>query len=72
MEDEKMIDREKIKRENIAHDKLTANGYRPQGYRMGIKKVYVMKIENENRNDEKQEVYYFNSWHEAAETLIKD
>ncbi len=64
--------REKIKRENAAHDELTANGYKPQGYRMNIKKVCVMKIENENRNDEKREVYYFNSWHEAAETLIKD
>lgn len=67
-----MIDREKTKRENAAHDKLTANGYRPQWYDMKTKKVCVMKIENKYRNNEKREVYHFNSWQEAAESLIKD
>ena len=62
--------REYLTAENNAYDKLVENGYTPSGMTKGFNKVVVFKIENEHRNNEKKEVFYFNNWQEAMEKLI--
>ncbi|MBU5332067.1 hypothetical protein KQI61_07635 [Anaerocolumna aminovalerica] len=63
--------RDYIEAENNAHDQLISNGYLPQGMTKDFKKVVVFKIENQHTNNEKREIFYFQNWQEAAETLIK-
>lgn len=62
-------DREYLEAENNAHNKLIQHGYTPQGRTRDFKKVVVFKIENEHRNNEKKEIFYFDNWQEAMETL---
>lgn len=62
-------DREYIEAENNAHAKLVEYGYTPQGRTNDFKKVVVFRIENEHRENEKKDVYYFNNWQEAMEKL---
>jgi hypothetical protein len=62
-------DREYLEAENSAYDKLVKYGYIPQGGTKDFKKVVIVKIENENRNNEKREWFYFYNWQEAMETL---
>lgn len=62
-------DREYIEAENNAHAELIKHGYSPQGMTKDFKKVVVFRIENEHRNNEKKEVFYFDNWQEAMETL---
>lgn len=62
--------REYLKAENNAYDELVKHGYLPQGCTKDFKKVVVFKIENEHRNNEKRDIFYFENWQEAAETLI--
>ena len=62
-------DRGYIQAENNAYDKLVKYGLRPSGMTKDFKKVVVFKIENEHRNNEKKEVFYFSNWQEALELL---
>lgn len=62
-------DREYIEAESNAYKKLVEHGYIPQGMTNDFKKVVIFKIENENRNNEKKEIFYFNNWQEATEEL---
>ncbi|MCD2348121.1 hypothetical protein [Clostridium guangxiense] len=61
--------KEYIRAEHEAHEILVKNGYLPQGMTKDFKKVIVFKIQNEHRNNEKKEVFYFNNWQEAMESL---
>ena len=63
--------RDYIEAENKAHDQLLINGYLPQGMTKDFKKVVVFKIENEHRSNEKRDIFYFQNWQEAKETLCK-
>jgi hypothetical protein len=62
-------DREYLSAENTSYDKLVKCGYRPQGVTKDFKNVVVFRIKNEHRNNETKEVFYFNNWQKAAETL---
>lgn len=62
-------DREYLTAENNAHAKLVEHGYTPQGRTKNFKKVVVFKIVNEHRENEKKDVFYFDNWQEAMETL---
>lgn len=57
-----------IQRENNAHDALTAAGFHPWGDPFGG--VVVFRIENENRNDERRDVWHFSSFTTAAAYLL--
>lgn len=61
--------REYISAENEAYETLLNNGFLPNGMTKDFKKVVVFKIENEHKNNEKKEVFYFNNWQEAKESL---
>jgi hypothetical protein len=67
-----MINREWMKAENKAYDILVEHGYTPQGMTNNFKKVIVFKIENENRNNGKRDIFYFKDWQEAVEKLINN
>lgn len=64
-------DREYLEAENKSYDKLVENGFLPQGADKKFRNVCVMKIENEHHQNEKTDVYHFQNWQEAAETLCK-
>lgn len=66
-----MKDVEMLRQDNIAHDKLSESGYKPQGWILKTNNICVMKIENENTNSEKRQLYYFESYTEAAKELLK-
>ena len=66
-----LYQRDYIEAENKAHDKLTECGYLPQGVTKDFKKVVVFKIENEHKSNEKRDIFYFQNWQEAEETLCK-
>ncbi|MBI6005858.1 hypothetical protein H8J86_07820 [Clostridium perfringens] len=61
-----------MKAENKAYKQLIEYGFVPQGSTKDFKQVVVLKIENENTNNEKREVYHFENWQEAVKTLIDE
>ncbi len=63
-------DRELIKKNNEAYRKLIEVGLLPQGYNFEKKHVCVLKRENKYMNNQRTEVYYFDSWLDAADRLI--
>lgn len=64
-------DTETLKRENDAYNALAAAGYRLQGEDLKSNLVVVMKIENENTNEERRKIWYFKNWETAAAQLLK-
>lgn len=65
-------DREYITAENYAYGELIKAGYLPSGRTNDFEKVVVFKILNRHTNDEKKDVFYFNDWQEASESLCKE
>lgn len=63
--------RDYIEAENKAHDQLVSYGYIPQGRTKDFKNVVVFKIENQHTSNEKREIFYFQNWQEAEETLCR-
>lgn len=63
-------DAEALKRENDAYNALAVAGYRLQGEDLKSNLVVVMKIENENTNEERREIWYFKNWETAAAQLL--
>ena len=66
-----MKDVETLRQDNIAYNKLSESGYKPQGWILKTNNICVLKVENENRNNELKKIYYFNSYTEAAKELLK-
>lgn len=69
--DEKTIAKikQKIRQENKAVDKITELGFLTQGYDFTTKLVAVVKIENENTNNEKSQWFYGKSYYEILQKL---
>jgi hypothetical protein len=61
-------DREYLTAENNAYDNLLEHGYTPSGMTRDFKKVVVFKIRNAHERNGK-DVFYFDNWQEAMETL---
>lgn len=57
------------RKENDAHDMLIEAGFSPQG--MGINERGVLARVVIRRTDTKLSVWYFDTWQEAAEELLK-
>ena len=57
------------RKENDAHDMLIKAGFSPQG--MGINERGVLARVVIRRTDTKLDVWYFDTWQEAAEELLK-
>lgn len=57
------------RKENDAHDMLIEAGFSPQG--MGINERGVLARVVIRRTDTKWDVWYFDTWQEAAEELLK-
>ena len=58
-----------VKAEVNAYDELVKAGYKPT-YDMKIRKAVIFMIENENRNNEKQKIFYFENYQEALDELV--
>ena len=63
--------KEYVKAELKAHDKLEKAGYKLSGIDTKTGKYPILKEENPNTNKEKRTWYYFDSWQEAVEILLK-
>ena len=61
-----------VRYNSFCHDKLVEAGYSPQGYDMKTDKVCVMKFKNPQKtwDTEGLKVYHFDSFTDAAESLI--
>lgn len=59
-----------IEHENKAYDELIKKGYTPQGIDKHFKNVDIVKIENENTNNERRSWFSFENWQTANKNLI--